>query len=167
MVGNEPFDDDDEVDPADLGSDLAAFDAIFDVPNGDGPSYLDAFADPGVVAEDHPEEPLYTVTNPPGTVTVSALLDGRVHRVELSPEATTTVETEGELAAEIVVIADLATQQARSAQFSYMLEGMQSHGHDSVDTRDFLTRSVGLPSPEQAREAQARVFSTRYAGGHD
>lgn len=110
-------------------------------------------------------EPVFTVTNPPGTVTVSAYFDGRVQRIELSAEATES--TEDRLAAEIVVIAGLATQQAKAAQFSYMLEGMQDHGHDTVDTRDFLNRSVGLPSPEDADAAQAKIFSNRYAGEHD
>ncbi|MDZ7885860.1 MAG: hypothetical protein U5N53_24465 [Mycobacterium sp.] len=114
---------------------------------------------------DAPAEPTFTVTNPPGTVTVSALFDGRVQRVQLSPKA---VEAgEEPLAAEIVVIAGLATQRARAAQFSYMLEGMQDHGHDTVDTRDFLNRAVGLPSPEEADAARAKVFATRYQGDHD
>ncbi|MGK2865226.1 MAG: hypothetical protein ACSLFA_01065, partial [Mycobacterium sp.] len=105
------------------------------------------------------EEPLFTVTNPPGTVTVSAHFDGRVQRIELSPEVATT--SEDQLAAEIVVIAGLATQRARAAQFSYMLEGMQDSGHDTVDTRDFLARSFGLPSPEEADAARAQIFATR------
>lgn len=167
MVGTQPFDDDDEVDTVDAGSDLAAFDDLFTVPGQDGPSDLDAFEVAPGDAEEVAAESLFTVTNPPGTVTVAALLDGRIHKIELSPEATTLAETEAELAAEIVVIADLAIEQARSAQYSYVLEGMQSHGHDTIDTRDFLTRSVGLPSPEQARATQAHVFSTRYGGLDD
>lgn len=83
---------------------------------------------------DVPAESTFTVTNPPGTVTVSAFFDGRVDRVELSPDAAEAGEEP--LAAEIVVIAGLATQRARAAQFSYMLEGMQDHGHDTVDARD-------------------------------
>ncbi len=114
---------------------------------------------------DAPVEPTFTVTNPPGTVTVSALFDGRVQRVELSPDAAEAGEEP--LAAEIVVIAGLATQRARAAQFSYMLEGMQDHGLDTVDNRDFLNRAVGLPSPEDADAARAKVFATRYQGDHD
>ena len=114
---------------------------------------------------DLPAESTFTVTNPPGTVTVSAFFDGRVDRVELSPDAAEAGEEP--LAAEIVVIAGLATQRARAAQFSYMLEGMQDHGHDTVDARDFLNRAVGLPSPEDADAARAEVFATRYQGDHD
>ena len=65
--------------------------------------------------------PTFTVTNPPGTVTVTTYMDGRVHQVELSPKAATLTETV--LAEEIVVIAGLATQDARSAQYTFMLEG--------------------------------------------
>lgn len=165
-MGNSPYDDY-ATDGVDEGDSLDALD--FGAPgvvDDDGDYGLDAFdvyqppAEPGEASE-----PLFTVTNPPGTVTVSAFFDGRVQRIGLSPEA---VEAgEDHLAAEIVVIAGLATQRARAAQFSYMLEGMQDHGHDTVDTRDFLIRSVGLPSPEDADAAQARVFATRYQGDHD
>jgi hypothetical protein len=109
--------------------------------------------------------PLFTLTNPPGTVTVTTFMDGRVHQIDLSPKATTMTETH--LAEEIVVIAGLATQDARSAQYAFMLEGMRQQGHDNVVTRDFLARDLDLPSPEKAEAARAKVFATRYAGGHD
>ena len=106
--------------------------------------------------------PTFTVTNPPGTVTVTTSMDGRVHQIDLSPGASTM--TESVLAEEIVVIAGLATQDARSAQYTAMLEGMREYGHDSVGTRDFLTRELNLPTPEQAQAARAELFATRYAG---
>ena len=62
--------------------------------------------------------------------------------------------TEPDLADEIVVIAGLATQDARSAQYAFMLEGMREQGHDDVATRDFLTRDLDLPTPEEAEAAQ-------------
>lgn len=105
---------------------------------------------------------IYTVTNPPGTVTVSAYMDGRIQDVEVSPRAVTL--TESTLAEEIVVIASLATQDARAAQYAFMLESMNRQGHDSVATRDFLERDLQLPSPEQATAARAAVFTERYAG---
>jgi hypothetical protein len=109
--------------------------------------------------------PVFTVTNPPGTVTVTAFLDGRVKQVELSLKVTDM--TEADLADEIVVIAQLATQDARSAQYAYMLEGMRQQGHDDVATRDFLARDLDLPTPDEAKAARAQLFSTRYTGGHD
>jgi hypothetical protein len=114
---------------------------------------------------DAPAVPLFTVTNPPGTVTVTTFMDGRVNRIDLSPKVVTMTETN--LADEIVVIARLATQDARSAQYSFMLEGMREQGHDDFATHDFLTRDLDLPSPDQARAARAQVFATRYASNHD
>ncbi|BCI50782.1 hypothetical protein NIIDNTM18_00600 [Mycolicibacterium litorale] len=127
---------------------------------------LDAFVAYAAADDDTVEpEPLFTVTNPPGTVTVTTYLDGRVQRIELSPRAAHM--SERELAEEVVVIAGLATQDARSAQYSSMLDGMREHGHDDPATRDFLQRDLGLPTPEEARARRAEVFATRYAGSHE
>lgn len=115
--------------------------------------------------DDAGHDAYFTVTNPPGTVTVSVLLDGRVSDVGLGP--TVGALTETSLAEEIVVLAGLATQDARAAQYAYMLEGMNAQGHDTVATRDFLERDLQLPSPEQASAARAAVFAERYAGDHD
>lgn len=131
-------------------------------------SDLDALGDYGAPDADEDDElpvPLFTLTNPPGTVTVTTFMDGRVHQIDLSPKVTTMTETH--LAEEIVVIAGLATQDARSAQYAFMLEGMRQQGHDNVVTRDFLARDLDLPSPEEAEAARAQVFATRYAGDHD
>ena len=154
-----PPDFDDERD------DLAALD--FSVaeaePAGSDLDALDGYAEEA--ADDGVPVPVFTVTNPPGTVTVTAFLDGRVKQVDLSQKAADM--TEADLADEIVVIARLATQDARSAQYAYMLEGMREQGHDDVATRDFLARDLDLPTPEAAKAARAQLFSTRYAGDHD
>ena len=113
-------------------------------------------------AEDDAAMPMFTVTNPPGTVTVTTYMDGRVHQIDLAPQAVSL--TESMLAEEIVVIAGLATQDARSAQYTFMLEGMREQGHDNVATRDFLNRDLDLPTPEQAQAARAELFANRYAG---
>jgi len=161
MVGEAPPDDSD-----DERDDLAALD--FSVAeSGQVESDLDALGD---YAEEPAEDdelpvPVFAVTNPPGTVTVTAFLDGRVKQVDLSPKVTEM--TEADLADEIVVIAGLATADARSAQYAYMLEGMRRQGHDDVATRDFLARDLDLPTPDEAKAARAQLFSTRYAGDHD
>lgn len=111
---------------------------------------------------DDPEGPSFTVTNPPGTVTVSTFMDGRVRQIDLTQKVTTMTETD--LAEEIVVIARLATQDARAAQYAFVLEGMRQQGHDDVATRDFLTRDLDLPSPQDADTVRAQIFATRYAG---
>lgn len=108
---------------------------------------------------------MFTVTNPPGTVTVSTFMDGSVQRIDLTPEVVSM--TEADLAEEIVVIATLATQDARAAQYVHVLDGMRQQGHDDVATRDFLSRDLELPSPEDASAARARVFAMRYAGEHE
>ena len=123
------------------------------------------FSPPGAYEDDGIPAPVFTVTNPPGTVTVTTLLDGRVKQIDLS--SGTTAMTEPELADEIVVIAELATQEAKSAQYTLMLEGMREQGHDDAATRDFLTRDLDLPSPEEARAARAQIFATRYGGDDD
>ena len=86
-----------------------------------------------------PVEPTFTVTNPPGSVTVSTFVDGSVQRVDLAQKVT--AMTEADLAEEIVVIARLATQDARAAQYAYMLDEMRQQGHDDPATRDFLSES--------------------------
>lgn len=114
--------------------------------------------------DEAPAVPLFVVANPPGTVTVTTFMDGRVQRIELSPKVVDM--TEADLAEEIRVVADLAADEARSAQYSVMLEGLRRHGHDDVATRDFLTRDMGLPSPEQVDATRAQIFSTRYGVDH-
>jgi hypothetical protein len=152
----------------DVDSSVSVFDAFGDYAVDDGSTtadLLDALDPRSLDAADGPSVPLFTVTNPPGTVTVTTFMDGRVNRIDLSPKATTMTETN--LADEIVVIARLATQDARSAQYSFMLEGMREQGHDDFATHDFLTRDLDLPSPDQAQAARAQVFATRYASNHD
>jgi hypothetical protein len=153
-------------DPEDERDDLAALD--FSVAENErAESDLDALGDytDQPAEDDELPEPVFAVTNPPGTVTVTAFLDGRVKQIDLSPKVTDMTETD--LADEIVVIAGLATADARSAQYAYMLEGMRQQGHDDVTTRDFLARDLDLPTPDEAKAARAELFSTRYAGGHD
>lgn len=110
----------------------------------------------------------YTVTNPPGIVSVSALIGGRIREVELSPKARSM--SEDELADEIIVLAGLARQKALAGQQTYLMEselladGMREFGLDSRDVvRDFMQIGMGMPSPEQAEAAQAEVFATRYS----
>jgi hypothetical protein len=135
-------------------------------------SELDAISS---VTEDTEEEEedgmqLFTVTNPPETVSVSAAMDGRTQRIELSPKATSM--TESELSDEILVLADLARQKGLAGQHTFLLENasqpetlqiLEEIGFDGPDViRDFMENSVHLPTPEQANAAQAEVFATRY-----
>lgn len=134
----------------------------FDSDERDDLAALD-FSHPGDLDDQIPV-PVFTVANPPGTVTVTTFMDGRVKQIDLSSKVTDL--TESELADEIVVIAGLATQEAKSAQYAFMLEGMREQGHDDAATRDFLARDLDLPTPEEARESRAHIFATRYSGDH-
>ena len=133
----------------------------FDFDERDDMAALDFSSSPEA---DEPPVPVFTVANPPGSVTVTTFMDGRVKEIELSSRATEL--TEYELADEILFIAGLATQEAKSAQYEFMLEGMRDQGHDDAATRDFLARDLGLPTPEEARTARAKLFATRYSDDH-
>jgi hypothetical protein len=169
-----PEDDHDDLAALDFSSaedesEESALDALGDYAavdeTDDTATDLDAVDSPAEVDDDELATPLFTVSNPAGTVTVTTYMDGRVHQIDLSSKVTSMDEPR--LAEEIVVIAGLATQDARSAQFAFMLEGMREQGHDHVATRDFLTRELGLPSPEEADATRAEVFASRYAGRDD
>ncbi|MCH9730377.1 MAG: hypothetical protein K0U84_12015 [Actinomycetia bacterium] len=150
----------DDADEPDLGAILGEYGSEVDADEPELPDALEWAADD--VSDSDPAIPLFTVANPSASVAVTTLMDGRVHRIDLSPNVASL--TEEALAEEIVVIAGLATQDARSAQFTFMLEGMREQGHDTVGTRDFLSRDMDLPTPEQAQAARAELFATRYAG---
>ncbi len=114
--------------------------------------------------EEH-EIAVFTVTNPPRTVSVSVLMDGRIDYVELSKRVTWM--SESQVASEILVIADLARQKAQSAQYAFILDRMSQLADADEDRVALLRESVGntwgLPSPEQAAAAEAEVFATRYS----
>jgi hypothetical protein len=135
---------------------------------------LEAIAAATEAAEDAGEDeeagPQFTVTNPPETVSVSALIDGRTQRVRLS--ATATKLTESELAEEILVLAELARKKGLAGQHTYLtenasqiqgLDGLAELGIDSNRVlRDMMESGMQLPTPEQADAAQTEVFAARY-----
>jgi hypothetical protein len=135
---------------------------------------LEAIAAATEASEDEADEEdgvqQFTVTNPAGTVSVSALMDGRTHRVKLSPTATKL--TESELAEEITVLAGLARQKGLAGTHTHLLdnasevEGLQELNNLGLDGdevfRDFVEIGMQLPTPEQADAAQAEVFAARY-----
>lgn len=130
------------------------------VAGGSGLHAFDDFTPDPADAEELPS-PLYTVTNPPGTVSVTVHLNGRIHHVELAPAVARM--TERELADEVRVIAELARQRARSELHAFLVEGVRMMGDDPSAMRDSLIRELDMPTPEQAAATAARVFSTRYS----
>lgn len=119
---------------------------------------------------------LFTVTNPPETVSITASIDGGIHKIEIASKAVSM--TEAELADEILVIANLARQQALAAQHTALMDNISlpedvekmglEVGMDGMDfIRDMMESNMGLPTPKQAAEAQAEVFATRYTDDAD
>lgn len=111
------------------------------------------------------ESLIFTVTNPPGTVSVTALPNGAPYRVELSKAAAGM--TEHELAEEISVIARLAQQNALAGQHLLMSAMLSDLGVDRAYATSYLHRELGLPTPESALMDKAEVFATRYEHEQD
>ena len=115
---------------------------------------------PGPDEDDDSEVPVFTVTNPAGTVSVTVYLTGPVQRVDLDPSVVKM--TERELAEEIRVLAELAQMKARSVMHAFLLEGLARMGHDRSEWSSILSTAIQLPSPERAAENMAEVFAARY-----
>lgn len=119
------------------------------------------------ISDEEPIAPI-SVTNPPETVTVWAIMDGSTTSVRLSPKVTSM--TEAELADEILVVADIARRSALAYQRSSYLEiaarSVEGIGRDGIAGFDqFLANGTGmkLPTKAEAEAAQAEAFATRYA----
>lgn len=160
-------------------SPVDALDACLPAEPRDTKNELDAIDSATQASEEpdthsHDEEglQLFTVANPSDAVRVSALIDGRTHRVQLSPKVTNM--TESELAAQIVALAELARQTGLAGQRTYLLHNaplaqtLRDMGLDAnTALRDITDNGLGLPTPAQAAEAHSEVFATRYATDHD
>lgn len=107
----------------------------------------------------------FAASNSAQTVTVTALLNGMIDSVELSPRAGLDT-TEGELAAEIVSVAEVAATKAMSAQYELVYEVMQLQGQDRDSIRGLVEGIMRLPTPEQAIAAESD-FLSRGTFGND
>lgn len=160
---DDPWDDDhDEVFESETSvSDLDAFDD-YSTPEPNV-ELDDRYEQSACATEDQAApEVSFTVRNPAGTVAVTALLGGRIRRIDLEPRVCDM--TESELAEEISFLSNLATQKALAAQHGVVSTLMQDMGHDGGFVREFLEREIGLPSPEKYLERTAATFADRY--GH-
>jgi len=110
--------------------------------------------------DDEVDTLLVTVSNPAASVSTTAMLNGRIVKVELAQAVTGWSETQ--LADEIVLLATLARNQALAAQHSFAAAFMRQLGHDPAATRGLLERDLGLPSPSDVLAEKARIFATRY-----
>jgi hypothetical protein len=125
--------------------------------------YVDVGLD--AVLPDDDEEPgpqaiFFTVTNPPGTVSATALLDGRPIQVTLAPQACNM--TESQLAEEISLITRLASQNARAGQHLLVSGMLQQMGEDPVSAQSYAEHELGLPTAETVLADKAQIFATRY-----
>ncbi|ARG94342.1 hypothetical protein [Mycobacterium kansasii] len=105
----------------------------------------------------------FTVTNPDKSVSVSALLDGRIDRVTVPRRAARM--TESGLSDEIMTLAQVAMQKARSALYLRILHSVGEMGRGDKDYDDMLHRlktSLNLPTPEEAAAAEADLVANRY-----
>jgi hypothetical protein len=165
------WDDDDEVTyPGVSGdggetSDLDAFGVYMPAAPEDGDRGWDSIDGPVDDTDSERQTLLFTITNPPGTVSATAALDGRIQQIELSPKVT--AMTESQVAEEVTVLAGLARQRARAGQHALIVEFMRRLGHDRVATAGFLEHELGLPSPATARDEVAQVFATRYPSEYE
>ena len=157
-------DDPDEYDWDDSGSDLAALDFSTDVDDERGSSLdaLDYYA--AGPADDNGQLPLISATNPPGTVTVTAHLNGLVQQVELA--ASTTTMTESQLAEEVRVVAEVAAKKATSAMYIFMVELMVAQGIGRETAETFMQSNMSLATPQQARVTEVEL-AARHSHRHE
>lgn len=165
MSGGSWDDAEDEYVPEEQGGELAALD-FSDFPLSEDDERRDAPGAEGSVPseDDDSDVPVFTVTNPEGTVSVTAYLTGPLKRVDLDPAVVRM--TERELAEEIRVLAELAQLKARSVMHAFLLEGLTRMGHDRAEWSSILSHAIQLPSPERAAENMAEVFAARYRDAH-
>ncbi|WP_205874292.1 DUF2694 domain-containing protein [Mycobacterium camsae] len=119
-------------------------------------------------SDDEDPVALFTVANPRETVCVSAGLDGRIHQVDLAPEATSM--NESELADEILVLAVLARHKGLAGQHAYLSDEDSLPEAlcelESLDgckvLHELIATGVAAWTPEQAAVAQDELFAVRY-----
>ncbi|MFV8265098.1 hypothetical protein ACNQR9_18440 [Mycolicibacterium peregrinum] len=177
-------DDDNGLDALDfdapLSDDASGLDALQDfashevVPGSDDGGDLDGVydysdhevedvADDGFGAidgEDQPEEeqiPVVQVINPPGTVAVTAYLNGSVAQVDLDPKVT--MLTEAQLADEIRFVAGVAAKRATAVVHVGTVNMLVEQGMDFREARDFVGTNMPFATPEQAGEAELALIA--------
>jgi hypothetical protein len=119
----------------------------------DGFGAFDAEPEP----EDQEKIPVVQAVNPPGTVAVTAYLNGSVAQVDLDPRVTTL--TEGQLADEIRVVAGVAAKRATAVVHVGVVNMLVEQGMDLREARDFVGTNMPFATPEQAGEAELALIA--------
>jgi hypothetical protein len=126
----------------------------------DGFGALDAETE----AEGEDPIPVVQAINPPGTVTITAYLNGSVARVELDPKVTTLTETQ--LADEIRFVAGVAGKRATALVHIGVVNLLVEQGMDFREARDFVATNMLFATPEQAGEAELALIARHSAQPH-
>lgn len=110
--------------------------------------------------EDNEQIPLVQVTNPPGTVTVRAYLDGSIAQLDLEPKVVTL--TESDLAEEICFVAAVAAKRATAALHNDAVNMLVEQGMAIRDAQDFVETNMPYATPEQAGEAERALMARHF-----
>ncbi|OMC34169.1 hypothetical protein A5740_10440 [Mycobacterium sp. GA-1841] len=108
-------------------------------------------------AEDAEPVPVVQAINPPGSVTVTAYLNGSVARVDLDPKVTTL--TEAQLADEVRFVAGVAAKRATAVMHIGVVNMLVEQGMDFREARDFVGTNMPYATPEQAGEAELALIA--------
>ncbi|WP_019970327.1 hypothetical protein [Mycobacterium sp. 141] len=122
----------------------------------DTESDLAAFHEPAQAAGDEEQETmfsLFVVTNPPGTVSVTAAISGQLQQIQLSSRASRM--TESELGHEILRTAAIALKKSQAGLNYFVYSMLVKQGMDHSSARNFVEFGMSLPSIQQAKEAEA------------
>lgn len=95
--------------------------------------------------------------NPPGTVAVTAYLNGSVAQVDLDPKVTTLTETQ--LADEVRFVAAVAAAKATALVHVGVVNMMVEQGVSLGDAKNFVTTNMPFATPEQAHEADLALIA--------
>ncbi|MGA5534694.1 hypothetical protein [Mycolicibacterium nivoides] len=126
----------------------------------------DGFGGSDANTETEVEEPVPVVQaiNPPGTVTVTAYLNGSVAQVDLDPKVTTL--TEDDLADEIRFVAGVAAKRATAVMHIGVVNMLVEQGMDLREARDFVGTHMPYATPEQAGEAELALVARHSDQSH-
>jgi hypothetical protein len=121
---------------------------------------LDALQSLTEADEEHEDLTLFKVANPSKSVTVTAMLDGRIQFVELTDKVERM--SESQLADEIFVLADLARYKAQAGQHTVMFDHLSDTGESPELFNELVSLTLNLPTPEEAAAKEEEVFAKRY-----
>ena len=132
----------------------------FEEAEDDGFGTLEAEAEP----EEKEQVPVVQAINPPGTVTVTAYLNGSVAQVNLDPKVTAL--SEAHLADEIRFVAGVAAKRATAVAHIGVVNMLVEQGMDFREARDFVATNMPFATPEQAGEAELALIARHSEQAH-